>query len=98
TPVGLFLRLMIASFLTEFAMRESRNGFYAICLGSLLPFVWAASVSAQQTPAGKSSPNGSPSPTPAVFSPQTLSELKQLQKAALESDYAFRQVAHLANN
>jgi carboxypeptidase Q len=33
-----------------------------------------------------------------VFSPQTLSELKQLQKAALESDYAYRQVAHLANN
>jgi hypothetical protein len=33
-----------------------------------------------------------------VFSPQTLSELKQLQKAALESNYAYRQVAHLANN
>src|SRR5580765_890957 len=89
---------MIASFLTEFAMRESRNGFYAICLACLLPFVWAASVSAQQTPAIAPSPNGSPSPTPAVFSPQTLSELKQLQKAALESDYAYRQVAHLANN
>src|SRR5262249_26409549 len=38
-----------------------------------------------------------PSATPPVFSPQTLSELKQLQKAALESDYAYRQVAHLAN-
>jgi hypothetical protein len=33
-----------------------------------------------------------------VFSSQTLSELKQLQKAALESDYAYRHVAHLANN
>jgi Zn-dependent M28 family amino/carboxypeptidase len=33
-----------------------------------------------------------------VFSPQTLAELKQLQKAALESDYAYRQVTHLANN
>ena len=33
-----------------------------------------------------------------MFSSQTLSELKQLQKAALESDYAYRQVAHLANN
>ncbi len=33
-----------------------------------------------------------------MFSPQTLSELKQLQQAALESDYAYRQVAHLANN
>ena len=37
-------------------------------------------------------------PTPPVFSQQTLSELKQLQKAALKSDYAYRQVAHLANN
>jgi hypothetical protein len=27
-----------------------------------------------------------------------MSELKQLQRAALESDYAYRQVAHLANN
>jgi Zn-dependent M28 family amino/carboxypeptidase len=33
-----------------------------------------------------------------VFSPQTVSELKQLQRAALESDYAYRQVAHLSNN
>src|SRR4030095_727137 len=51
-----------------------------------------------QTPGVASSPNESPSPTPPVFSPQTLSELKQLQKAALGSDYAYRQVAHLANN
>jgi len=40
----------------------------------------------------------SPSPTPAVFSPRTLTELKQLQQAALTSDYAYRQVAHLSNN
>jgi len=40
----------------------------------------------------------SPSATPAVFSSETLSELKQLQHAALDSDYAYRQVAHLANN
>ena len=65
---------------------------------SLVLFLCAQRVVAQQTPAVASSPNGSPSPTPAVFSPQTLSELKQLQKAALESDYAYRQVAHLANN
>ena len=91
-------RLMITGFLTEFAMPESRNGFFAICLAFLLPLVWAVQLSAQQTPAVASSPNGSPSPTPPVFSPQTLSELKQLQKAALESDYAYRQVGHLANN
>lgn len=42
----------------------------------------------------------SPSPTPTVapYSPQTLAELKQLQQAALKSDYAYRQVAHLSNN
>ena len=40
----------------------------------------------------------SPSPTPAVFSQQTLADLKRLQQAALNSDYAYRQVAHLANN
>jgi carboxypeptidase Q len=85
---------MITGFLTEFAMPESRNGFCAICLAFLLPFVWAARASAQPAPVATSSP----SPTPLVFSPQTLSELKQLQKAALESDYAYRQVAHLANN
>src|SRR5215471_7703303 len=79
-------------------MPESRKGFCAICLAFLLPFVWAARLLAQQTPAVASSPSGSPSSTPAVFSSQTLSELKQLQKAALESDYAYRQVAHLANN
>jgi len=49
-------------------------------------------------PAAASSPNASPSPTPAVFSLQTLRELKRLQQSALTSDYAYRQVAHLSNN
>jgi carboxypeptidase Q len=90
-------RLLITTFLTEFAMPQSRNGFGAICFAFVLPFVLAAQLPAQQAPPG-SSPNEAPSATPAVFSPQTLSELKRLQKAALESDYAYRQVAHLANN
>ncbi len=88
---------MITGFLTEFAMPESRNGFWAICLSFLL-LLCAQAVEAQPTPAAASSPNASPSATPAVFSAQTLAELRQLQKAALESDYAYRQVAHLANN
>ncbi|PYL07071.1 MAG: peptidase M28 family protein [Verrucomicrobia bacterium] len=54
----------------------------------------------QQTPqlglTSASSP--APSPTPIVFSAQTLADLKRLQEAALRSDYAYRQVAHLANN
>ena len=86
----------MTAFLTEFAMPQLRNGFCAIC-AFVLPFIWAVRISAQQTPP-TSGPNGSPAPTPPLFSPQTVSELKQLQKAALESDYAYRQVAHLANN
>src|SRR5438067_376852 len=89
---------MITGFLTELAMPDSRNCFCALCLAFLLPFVWTVRLPAQQTPAVAPNPNGSPSATPPVFSPQTLSELKQLQKAALQSDYAYRQVAHLADN
>src|SRR5213082_1191988 len=43
-------------------------------------------------------PEGTPTPSPTPFSSQTLEELKKLQQAALASDYAYRQVAHLANN
>jgi hypothetical protein len=48
------------------------------------------------TSAGAQQP--SPSPTPVVFSLQTLAELRQLQSAALASDYAYRQTAYLSNN
>jgi Zn-dependent M28 family amino/carboxypeptidase len=44
------------------------------------------------------SPTPTPTATPIVFSPQTLSDLKRIQHAALSSDYAYRQVAHLSNN
>src|SRR6266436_9089778 len=70
--------------------------FLSLLLCSL--FLSAPRVDAQQTPAVASSPNASPSATPAVFSQATLADLKRLQQAALNSDYAYRQVAHLANN
>src|SRR5918992_5858103 len=35
---------------------------------------------------------------PNLYSPQLLSELKQIQAEALKSDYAYRQVAYLSNN
>jgi len=72
--------------------------FFTIsCL--LFPFCFCAvDLVAQQTPAIASTLSASPSPTPTVFSAQTLFELKQLQQKALTSDYAYRQVAHLANN
>src|SRR6266404_4315532 len=50
----------------------------------------------QQTVTSTSTPT--PTATPVVFSPQTLADLKRLQQAALSSDYAYRQVAHLADN
>ena len=77
-------------------MFETQVRLMALLSLALVPC--AQRVGAQQTPPVASSPDGSPSPTPPVFSRQTLSELKQLQKAALESDYAYRQVSHLANN
>src|SRR5438270_10967183 len=59
------------------------------CLGMVLGAIAAAQ---------EISPSPSPTATPQLYSPQTLSELKQLQQAALKSDYAYRQVAHLSNN
>src|SRR5438309_1183544 len=49
-------------------------------------------------PEASSTPSASPSATPIVFSEKTLVDLKQLRQAALASDYAFKQAAHLANN
>ena len=40
----------------------------------------------------------SPSPTPVVFSSQTLADLQRLRDAALSSDYAYKEVAHLSDN
>jgi len=39
-----------------------------------------------------------PSPTPVLYSDATLAEMKQLQAAALASDYAYRQTRYLCNN
>jgi carboxypeptidase Q len=75
-----------------------KNRFCAIYLLPVLLFLCGLQVDAQQTPSKASHSNASPSPTPIVFSPQTLTELKRIQEAALNSDYAYRQVAHLANN
>jgi len=82
-------------------MSDAKNRFCAICLVPLSLFFCTSRIAAQQTPqtpAAASNLSASPSPTPAVFLPQTLAELKRLQQAALSSDYAYKQVAHLANN
>jgi carboxypeptidase Q len=75
-----------------------QNRFRATFFLPLSLFFFAQRVEAEQTPAATSSPTASPSATPIVFSAQTLAELKRLQQAALTSDYAYRQVAHLSNN
>ncbi len=72
--------------------------FRIVSLLSLSLFLCGLRVDGQETPAAASNRSASPSPTPAIFSPQALAELKGLQQAALSSDYAYRQVAHLANN
>jgi carboxypeptidase Q len=79
-------------------MAEPTSYLCATCFLLLFLFFCGPQVDAQQTPAAASSPNASPSPTPAVFSAPTLVDLKRLWQAALTSDYAYRQVAHLANN
>jgi carboxypeptidase Q len=37
-------------------------------------------------------------PTPRLYSPETMANMKAIQKAALESDYAYKQTAYLSNN
>lgn len=54
----------------------------------VLLFFAAASAAVAQTPA----------PTPQLYSEQTLSDLRAIQKASLESDYALKQTAYLSNN
>jgi Zn-dependent M28 family amino/carboxypeptidase len=39
-----------------------------------------------------------PQALPLQYSPQLVNQIKKVQQAALESDYAYRQVAHLSNN
>ncbi|MEO8573140.1 MAG: M28 family peptidase [Pyrinomonadaceae bacterium] len=37
-------------------------------------------------------------PTPQLYSPQTIDDMRRLQQAALASDYAYHQTGYLANN
>src|SRR5881275_2436555 len=60
--------------------------------------IWAFFFYTARGDAQLATPTPSPTATPVVFSPQTLAELKRLQQGALDSDYAYKQVAHLANN
>src|SRR5947209_13570538 len=78
-------------------MPQLKNSF---CANLLLfsPVACGLRVDGQETPAAASNRSASPSPTPTIFSPHGLAELMRMQQAALSSDYAYRQVGHLANN
>ncbi len=39
-----------------------------------------------------------PAPTPELYSPQTIENMRKLQAAALASDYAYKRTAYLTNN
>ena len=81
-------------------MSLSRSTIIAIIVTLWIARAWAqqSAPEATSTSSAISAGTASPSPTPVVFSSQTLAELKRLQQAALRSDYAYKQVAHLANN
>src|SRR5207237_3157056 len=71
----------------------------SLLLVSFAFLVLAASSNAQSgSPIEGSTATPTPTATPVIFSAQTLADLKRLQQAALSSDYAYRQVAHLADN
>src|SRR5215203_2705142 len=57
--------------------------FTFICFNSIFAF-------------GQAAP--SPTPTPQLYSPKTIDDMRRLQQAALASDYAYRQTGYLANN
>jgi carboxypeptidase Q len=55
--------------------------------------------SPQPTPSpGQTQPSPTPSPTPVLYTEKTLAEMKRLHQEALDSDYAYKQVAYLCNN
>ena len=54
--------------------------------------------SAPQLLAQQATPTPTPTPAPSIFSAATIADLKRVRDAALNSDYAWRQTAHLSNN
>jgi len=75
-------------------MKCVRNWFCAlVSIGAGLPFFCIGFSGAHAE-----TPTPTPTATPTVFSVQTLSDLKRLREAALKSDYAYREVAHLTEN
>ena len=73
-----------------FDTSRSLQSFVVLTLAASFLITSAVPLFAQGRQAG--------APPPIIFSPQMIDELKRVQQAALASDYAYRQVAHLSNN
>ena len=58
----------------------------------LLTLIWSVAAP------GTALAQGPQQPAPPQFDPKLVAEIKSIQKAALQSDYAYRQLAHLSNN
>src|SRR2546422_4440023 len=71
-------------------MNRSRN-CYRLIIAVIIMFLFGLSPALAQL-------SRSPQAPPLQYSPQLVAEIKRVQQAAFESDYAYRQVAHLANN
>src|SRR3954469_11756492 len=97
--IAAILNIMSASWGTRANFRTA----LAAVLASILPALKIVAQTSAGTPAHdtvmtSSAPAPTPDGSPRSMSAQTIAEMKQLQAAALTSDYAYRQVAHLANN
>jgi carboxypeptidase Q len=68
-------------------MRMRLSGLLVLCVITTLALVAPSATSQQST-----------APAPVVYSSELLSTLAKLRDAALSSDYAYRQVAHLTEN
>src|SRR3954466_4586966 len=97
--IAAILNIMSASWGTRANFRTA----LAAVLASILPALKIVAQTSAGTPAHdtvmtSSAPALTPDGSPRSMSAQTIAEMKQLQAAALTSDYAYRQVAHLSNN
>lgn len=64
----------------------------------LIALLLSLSPTLKAQPSPTETPQPTPTPVPVTYPQQLMNEMRQLQQAALQSDYAYRQVAHLCNN
>jgi carboxypeptidase Q len=90
------MRLLVREFAPESGMHRLERVLRPIIV--FLALTRSVSLAQLTAPEASKTPAPSPSATSVVFSEATLRDCKRLQEAALKSDYAWREVAHLSNN